>query len=419
MRDPKTKRRRKKSWAESVGPYGHRIRVFEDPNSGILYGEMRDVSRPGSYRSVSLRHRDRDEALKWAHAQVTAWMSGEQQAKDLTPTLARVLGLYLQHQTIAKGDVEQLADRRRAELWTRFLGPTKDLSKLSLREWQSFIEQRRTGVIDSRGEPVAAEQRKRIRDGTVASDLVFLHTVLNWAAKWRTEDEHYLMSENPARGYPMPSERNPRRPVVTEDRYRKVLAAAAKVKMVVGFGRKRREEPTYLPDVLALANGTGRRISAILQLRYEDLKLTEGGPHGSILWPAATDKMKKAWHVPVSEEVRTVLNRILRTRPGIGAAFLFPAPNNPKEPLGLVVASEWLLKAEALACVEKQVGSLWHAYRRKWATERKYLPTADVAAAGGWSDQTTLMQVYQQADQATMYRVVSEPARLTSQPSTA
>ena len=38
---------------------------------------------------------------------------------------------------------------------------------------------------------------------------------------------------------------------------------------------------------------------------------------------------------------------------------------------------------------------------------RKHLPDVDVAAAGGWSDQSTLREVYQQADQETMYRVVS------------
>jgi hypothetical protein len=62
--------------------------------------------------------------------------------------------------------------------------------------------------------------------------------------------------------------------------------------------------------------------------------------------------------------------------------------------------------------VEKQDGSLWHALRRAWATARKHLPTPDVAAAGGWCDQNTLLTVYQQADQETMYRVVSEPARI-------
>ncbi len=54
------------------------------------------------------------------------------------------------------------------------------------------------------------------------------------------------------------------------------------------------------------------------------------------------------------------------------------------------LASAWLERAEKIAGVEKQKGSLWHAYRRKWATERKHLPDVDIAAAGGWSDLSSL-----------------------------
>lgn len=110
--------------------------------------------------------------------------------------------------------------------------------------------------------------------------------------------------------------------------------------------------------------------------------------------------------------VRAAIDRVLEARPSIGAAYLFPAVNDPKKPIALAVASAWLLEAERLAGVGKQNGSLWHAYRRKWATERKFLSAAVVAAAGGWSDQNTLTQIYQQADRETMYRVVSEPAKL-------
>ena len=42
----------------------------------------------------------------------------------------------------------------------------------------------------------------------------------------------------------------------------------------------------------------------------------------------------------------------------------------------------------------------------------EHLPDVDVAAAGGGSDTMTLKQVYQQADQEGMYRVVSEPSVL-------
>lgn len=164
-------------------------------------------------------------------------------------------------------------------------------------------------------------------------------------------------------------------------------------------------------EVLDLAHGTGRRISAICSLRYEDLRLNDG-PHGSILWPAETDKIKRSWLVPMSKEVRGAIDRVLRQRPGIGVAYIFPAGEDPTKPVRAEVASAWLLRAEKLAKVEKQNGSLWHAYRRGWATARKHLPVPDVAAAGGWADQHTLMSVYQQPDQATMLQVVTQPARL-------
>ena len=250
-----------------------------------------------------------------------------------------------------------------------------------------------------------------VRDGTVASDLVFLRGVLSWASKWQDEDAQYLMKENPTRGYPIPTEKNPRRPLATQMRFAKVRAAAPAVQMAFGRGKMRRDERSYLPELLDLANGTGRRISAILALRYEDLRLDQE-THDAILWPADTDKLGKAWLAPISKDVRKAVDSILKMRPGIGKAFLFPAVNDPSTPLAIEVASAWLLEAERIAGVEKHDGSLWHAYRRKWATERKHLPDVDVAAAGGWSDTTTLKQVYQQADMAGMQAVVDEPARL-------
>ena len=99
---------------------------------------------------------------------------------------------------------------------------------------------------------------------------------------------------------------------------------------------------------------------------------------------------------------------MLRERPGIGQAYLFPAPGDVTKPVSRYLSAKWLQEAEELAGLEKLDGSLWHAYRRKWATERKHLPDADVAAAGGWANPNTLRLVYQQADADTMLRVVLE-----------
>ena len=70
---------------------------------------------------------------------------------------------------------------------------------------------------------------------------------------------------------------------------------------------------------------------------------------------------------------------------------------------------QWLLRAEKLAGVPKQNGSLFHAYRRGWATARKHLSLKDVAATGGWKRTETLLRVYIQADTATMLQVLDEP----------
>lgn len=55
-----------------------------------------------------------------------------------------------------------------------------------------------------------------------------------------------------------------------------------------------------------------------------------------------------------------------------------------------------------------------HAYRRKWATERKELPLKDVASAGGWKDVTTLLTGSQRAEEATMLKVMEPPVKLVS-----
>lgn len=129
-------------------------------------------------------------------------------------------------------------------------------------------------------------------------------------------------------------------------------------------------------------------------------------PFGAISWRAEADKTRRASTVPVSRQVRAALDRILAERPGLGAAYLFPSPSDRSRPISRHLAAAWLERAERFAGVAKQLGGLWHPYRRKWATERKHLPDVDVAAAGGWAELTSLKTAYQQADDATMLRVV-------------
>ena len=176
--------------------------------------------------------------------------------------------------------------------------------------------------------------------------------------------------------------------------------------MRAGFGENARDEQSYTPQLLDFAWHTGRRISAILALRYSDLRLDDG-PFGKIHWDSANDKCGKEWLAPINEDLRATINEIRADRQLKGSPFLFPHPNDPMRPLSKDMANDWLIRAEKLAGVSKMDGSLWHAYRRGWATLRKRLPDVDVARAGGWSDLSSLKTCYQHADDDTMLEVVS------------
>jgi len=88
--------------------------------------------------------------------------------------------------------------------------------------------------------------------------------------------------------------------------------------------------------------------------------------------------------------------------------LLLPHPKRSRagQPVTRHLASYWLTRAFELAAIPKPQGSLWHAFRRRWATARKHLPLVDVAAAGGWRDITTLLKCYQQPDEETLREVV-------------
>lgn len=229
---------------------------------------------------------------------------------------------------------------------------------------------------------------------------------MNWAVAWQMPDGKYLIESNPVRGFPIPSEKNPRRPVATLDRVKAIMEVADQVTMSVKVDGEWVETRSYLKEVFTLAVETGRRISAICQLRWSHVDL-EGG---TITWPADTDKEGKEWQAPVSDLLWEALKQMRRERPPFRPdSYLFPSPVDAGKAVRYETASTWVREAEKRAGVEPHEGSLWHAYRRMWATLRKGYPVQDVAQAGGWRDISTVQSIYQQADPQTLRRVVNTP----------
>ena len=289
--------RKRKRWQYTAGRRPHSVTVEEFELGGNYYVRLWSRSEQ-KHRYRSLRHRDQNKAMAYADTLAARLRNGADNVFSGRLTADRLFRLYRSHRTPQKARDSQKDDDRRIALWTRVLGPNKDVSTISLGEWERFIDDRRSGAINARGEPVVEANRRRVSVRTVESNLRWLKAVLTWATKWRSPDGQYLLRDNPVRGFDIPKEKNPKRAIATHDRFEKIRAVSDQVTFEYLSGGHRHREPSYLSELLDIANGTGRRISAILQLRYDDLRLSDG-PHGSIRWPADTDKMGYEATVPV------------------------------------------------------------------------------------------------------------------------
>jgi integrase len=157
------------------------------------------------------------------------------------------------------------------------------------------------------------------------------------------------MRENPIETCPIPRETNPRRPWASVERYLKLRAVTDDVMM----GKGKNERRSFLTEIFDLSNATGRRISAVLGLRYADLSLerTPDTLHGALTFRASHDKRQTRHVIAMNPTARATIDRVLAERPGIGDAPAFPAPQDPTKPMSADLADKWLRKAESLAGV--------------------------------------------------------------------
>lgn len=163
----------------------------------------------------------------------------------------------------------------------------------------------------------------------------------------------------------------------------------------------------FLPRLLA--DGLVR-----LKLLWEDVDFVAG----TIRWKAENDKKRKLWIVPLPHDLRDELKAFRLKTGGVFGGLMFPSQSDTSKSLRTDVLAGWLEQAEKNAKLPKLDGSLWHAYRHAWATARKDLPAADVAAGGGWTDVGTLLKCYQQPDEVTMLQVMSHPRKIVDRTKT-
>lgn len=435
-------------WSYSAGEAPHTVRVYEKRIGGPLHARAWD---PVAKRQVStpLHHRDRERARKFAENEARALREGLKAAKQLATgpvTVERVMKLYLAQRTAARTNTETRADdHRRAGLWSALHG-ARSVRTLGRAEWDAFKAARGSGAIDAHGSKVREKDRVPVGERTIAADLKFARTVFAWAMTWNLPDGSLLLERNPwaaTDALVLPKNRAPKRPRRTHADYVKIRAASDQVLMQVRadvvkrcpdafpgarlvtlgvrkhgrthrMGANRRWlAPSFLGDVLEILEQTGRRVGAVLDLRADDLRVSNGRVV-TIRWrPVKHDTNAKV--VPVPLELRPPLERALARVRALGVivptAPLFPSFRDVVVPVTREVVQEWYREAERLAGVPHLEGGTFHPFRRKWAQERRHLPDLDVAAIGGWKRIEVMRDSYQTADEAMALTILSDARR--------
>ena len=382
----RTKRGRR---SYSAGEWGrNRVRVFPDPKTGLLQIEWRENGRR---LSRSLKHRDWARAKRQADkvaADFTVHLPvGTAEAEPEPLTLGRLFDMYGEEVTPTKGERTRRRDRVATAMFLRFFGRHRNPDTLSQRDWDRFIQARRAGRAGRSG--------KSVGNRTIAWDLTFLMTVLNWAARSRDEQGKLLLDSNPLRGLKKPREKNPNRVVLTEDEYRALLGVSRRV----GW---------RFHVALVLAHETGHRIGAIRKLRWSDVDL-DGK---TIRWRAEYEKTGYEHITPLTAEAVAALEEARRMSQGTGNGPVLWSSRDATKCTSRVSAYLWWKKAQTLVGLEPKPGRGWHSLRRKFATDLMDLPLKVLCELGGWKSPQTVLRCYQQADAGQLRKALESRPRV-------
>lgn len=401
-------------WTRSLGHRGSRVRLFQKRRNGKFY---REVHVPGVGRDrVCLGTDDREEAQRLGEALLAELLQPDRSVAPPADTPVPLGVLADRYQRECPMFLDNVLHTRRtaatqcAILLAHF-GANVDVRTLTVNDTTRYAKARRGGGIEytppgEAGKPdPKAKITAPVRQRCVHAELTLLRTMLLWARTVRTAAGGWWLDRNPLEGVRFEREKNPRRPTATWDQYE---ATRVIVERLAGEATCDAERLKWVRLLLALwlAEALGRRRGSIVLLEWGDVDFARR----EIVWRAEADKKDKQWKSPLSDDHLAQLREFRRKLGGF-AGPVFPRSDDPKRSVPAEMLSQWLLEAEQKAGVEKLPGSLWHAYRRKWASERMHHPIKAVAEAGGWSDVTTLITCYQQPDDEAVLAVLNEPRK--------
>ncbi len=379
-----------------------RVRLFQKAK-GAYY---RAIWLPGiGLDQRPLGTTDKDEALRRGKTLLAELLRGERIDATAQPLS---IGELWDHYSKECPDFLDNCEKSRKDSESRarvligYFGREFRVQDLTSDDQRQYERKRQRGGITTTTGVVTSATRAR----SAEADIVLLHAMLRWATTKRTSNGGYLLDRNPLLNVRRVREKNKKQERATWERYEATITALRKLVYEAPDNGTRRRW-VRIEFALFLAEATGRRLGSIRQLNWEDFRYNEE----TIRWRAEADKKGYSWEIPMPRSFMEKVRGYQRRLEAISGP-VFAASGSRDGIMDRHLFDKWLREAENVAELPKLDGSLWHAYRRKWATERKHLNIKDVAAAGGWKDVTTLVEVYQQADEASVLAVMGDPTKL-------
>lgn len=382
-------------WTLSLGTRGARVRVFQREPGGVFY---RDVWVDGRKDRRSLGTTERTQAEARGRALVAALLQPTPATREGPITLGQLWARFQVECAAWKDNAARSRedDRRRAAVLLAALGAERTVVSLGANDCAAYATQRKAGGILLEGVPTGP-----VRQRSVQAELGLLKQMTRWATLVRSADGRPWVAHDPLAQVSLQREPDVRRPMTSRHRYEATRAVLARWKAAEDAETARRG--WYVDTALVLAYRVGRRLSAIRGLRWEDVDWKTG----DVVWRAATDKLRRTAVRPLPSDVLDVLRAFQDAFDSRGG-YLFARTKDPTRPFDRHWFDKWLVRAEGEAGLEKLKGSAWHAFRRRWASDRAGMGLKGVMEYAGWTDVRTVLQ-YQQLDRAQLLEVVNGP----------
>ena len=208
--------RKRKLWSRTIEESGVSVRLYERETGGVIY---RDVRTGDTRDRKSLGHADRKLAAKQASELARRVADLRHAGRTGAVTFGQLVGLYRQHRFPLLSSDRQRTIRGHLEILERHIARDRVVDDLSQHDVDGYTAARRSGALES---PNKRGEEPGVRDGTIRTELITLMALLNWGAVFRVGGKR-LLPANPLRGVNIPREKNAKRPLATEERYRKLL----------------------------------------------------------------------------------------------------------------------------------------------------------------------------------------------------